>query len=376
MLTLNNAIKPILLPIFAGALALILVSCGTQNRVTESNDGIYSGSNKVSQETTFSDESRSNYYQQYFQAKSSQYESALEEEDVIFTDIDAYSTTERLDESGNIVIENNYSGGYGPWGENSENTTVNIYNYGGFGHGYGFGYYYPYYRWGWGYPYGYFGSYWSIGFGWGWGYPYYGYYGYYGPGYYGYPYYASPYYYNYYPSYYGNSHTAYNRGRRNTDYSRSADRGRSNDLRNRGTYSRNENSRRINQNNVSADGVRNYSQINRNTDRSGRNSVENVRSNQIERNTNTPNVRGNQIERNTRSTNIRTTTPNNTKEVRSNQNVRQNNQTIQTNPGSRTRSYSPPARTSNPTIRSSGGTIRSSGGGGGVRTSSGGRGRG
>src|SRR5690554_4938223 len=253
MFTQKIAIKSLATPFLIGLAAIVMVSCGTQNRAYNQNDGIYaSGGNSNTQEENRTDEnnesSKANYYQQYFQAKSMSYENAQQEEDVIFTDIDAYATSERLDEDGNIIIEQNYADeDYGPWGSNSDNVSVNIYNHGNYGHGYGYGFYNPYH---WSYPYyGYYGPSWRFSFGW--GYPYYG--GYYG-GHFGYPYYGYPYYgYGYgsgYP-YYPNS-VSYNRGRRNTDYNRTETRGRTNNASTRNSYSRSENTRRINQNNVRA----------------------------------------------------------------------------------------------------------------------------
>src|SRR5690606_11865597 len=142
-----------------------------------------------------------NYYKQYFGSKIDSYGDLNEEdEDVIFTDIEAYTTSERMDEEGNIIIDDNYDDGYGAWGNNSENVVVNIYNYGGYGSGYGF-YNRPYYGWYgnyWGYPYyNYYGPSWGISYGWGYHSPYYGYYNY--------PLYYGGYYGNYYP-YYNNSY--------------------------------------------------------------------------------------------------------------------------------------------------------------------------
>ena len=136
-----------------GAFVFLLTSCGTHNNGYNENDGIYSSDGNTTSEEGYSDDDSSNekanYYQQYFRSKSNAY-SDLPEEGAIFTDIDAYSTTERLDEDGNIIIEENYSDeGYGPWGNNSEDITVNIYNYGGYGYGF---YHRPYWYGGyWGY---------------------------------------------------------------------------------------------------------------------------------------------------------------------------------------------------------------------------------
>lgn len=329
-----------LIPIgIMGVLALLLSSCGTYNSGYEQTDGIYASGNATTVETEENTEvdpyERSNYYKQYFQSKANAY-SDLPDEGAIFTDIEAYSTSERLDEEGNIIIEeNNYNDGYGPWGSNDGDVTVNIYNYGGYGYGF---YYRPFwhssYWYGWGYPYYHYGPYWSMSYGW--GYPFYGYgyygYPYYGYGYgYGYPYYSYGYPYNY-PYNYGIS---YNRGRRNTDYYRSGDRGRSNiSTNNRSSYSRSENTRRINRNDVNA-----------NTTRSTRNST--IRNNN---NTRTERSNTNRVIRNTRSNTNRNSTINS---------PTRNNTTRST----RNSNYSTPRRSSNSgTIRSGGSSGRSSGG--------------
>ena len=247
MFTQKIAIKTLAIPLLVSLAAIVTVSCGTQNRAYNQNDGIYaSGENTAQQENAAQENdqySKANYYQQYFQTKSMSYESAQSqaEEDVIFTDIDAYSTSERLNDDGTIIIEEKYSDeGYGPWGSNAESISVNIYNYGNYGHGYGYGYgfYNPYQ---WRYPYyGYYGSSWGINFGW--GNPYYGYYG----GYYGYGHgYGHGYGYGYgqsYPNnYYNPNNYSYNRGRRNTDYNRTQVRGRTNNDSRQSSYSRSEN---------------------------------------------------------------------------------------------------------------------------------------
>lgn len=233
----------------------LFVSCGTHNSNDyDESDGIYS-TNKTStveEDTSALENEKNNYYKQYFKTKELTY-SDIPEDNVIFTDIEAYHSSESLDEDGYIVIEEeNYNDeGYGAWGTNGTETTINI--YGGYGYSpywgggywgmsFGWGWGYPYYGYGWGYPY----------YGYGWGYPYYGYgysYPYYGYGY-GYPYCGSGYYNGY----------AYNRGRRNTDYYANRSSSRSNtrysrdrttsSRRNssytsrRGSYSRGETSRR------------------------------------------------------------------------------------------------------------------------------------
>lgn len=217
--------------ILTGLFALLLNSCGVHNYGPGDNDGIYQSETETAVEA---DNQKSSYYKQYFESKDKTYED-LPEEDLIFTDIEAYSTTESMDEEGYIVIEENYDydDGYGGWGNNAEDISINIYNYGGYyGHFYNpFWYSYWYYpRWNWN-----FGFYWGYPHYYGWGYPYYYYSGYHG-------HYYNPYY--WYP--YNQGHISYNRGRRNTDYypGRTVNRGRTNTVKNRNAYSRSETIRR------------------------------------------------------------------------------------------------------------------------------------
>lgn len=325
MCTANLNLKQYLPFIFMGVLSIFLASCGTHSKGYDQNDGIYAKPQDTEEEVREGNDpyEKSNYYKQYFQSKAIAY-SDIPEEGAIFTDIDAYSTTETLDEDGNIIIEENYSEeGYGPWGNNSESVTVNIYNSGSYG------FYNPYFYnyWGWGYPYYRFHSpYWGISYGW--GYPFYGYYGY------GYPYYGYGYGYPYYGyGYYNYSHyhdVSYNRGRRNTDYIQSRDRSRTVSPARSNSYSRSETTRRINRNSV--------------------------RANTTTRSDNTRTIRSNsnQVIRNSRS--------NSTRSGSYSSPVRSNNTTRSSNYSSPTRSNSSGSiQSSGSRGRSSSGSVRSSG---------------
>ena len=215
---------PVLL---VGLFAMLLTSCGSYYHAGY-EDGIYASRNGSTANTaaveTENEADKANYYKQYFQSKGSTFEE-VPEEGAIFTDIDAYSTTERVDDDGYIIVEPNqgYNDGYGAWGTNGGEVTVNIYDNGfnnwgwggGFGIGWGAGWGYsplwywgPWRPWGWGSPWG-FGN-----FGFGWGYPGFG-------GAFCAPFYGG---YGYYNT------VAFNRGRRNLDYlaGRSVNRGRNN----------------------------------------------------------------------------------------------------------------------------------------------------
>ncbi|PHS64859.1 MAG: hypothetical protein COB12_07210 [Flavobacterium sp.] len=211
MKTFKYSIKKTTSFLVLGLTILLFSSCGTHNQNDyDEADGIYSsGKNKVATEDVSKAEAeeetaKNNYYKQYFNTKSNAYKEISEEEDAIITDVEAYYTTETLDEDGYVVKEVNYNEGNGGWGSNATEVSINVYGgfgyspyfYGGWGMGFGWGY--PYYGYGYGYPY----------YGYGWGHPYYGYgYGGYYGGHGG-----------YYGGYGGYNNYAYNRGRRNTDY--------------------------------------------------------------------------------------------------------------------------------------------------------------
>ena len=203
------------------ALSFVLASCGSYQYAGYEEDAIYDSSTQpvqyveVAPQTANSQPTNSGYYSDYFKDKSQQY-GTVNDDNVIFTDIDSYE--------GNYAVENDtlqYNEGYGGWGqEYTEPATVNVYNVGGYS---GFGWYSPFYAsWGWGFGWGW-NSGWGYpgyGYGWGWGYPGYGYGwgwnvgGFYPGGYYN-PYWNCNYYYSpYYNGYYGRQAVAYNASRR------------------------------------------------------------------------------------------------------------------------------------------------------------------
>ncbi len=267
--------------LFAAVVVVTLTACGSsQYTAYEDNDGIYnsnSGSPEAGASETEAD--NSSYYKQYFQAKASTYANAPED-DVIFTDVEGYASTETYIADDGTIYEEEvpYSEAYGPWGEESS-VTVNIYNNPGYSYWhrplwwYGSGWGLNYWNYGWG---GYYGPawgwhspfYWNSWYGW--GQPYYGHGGYYNP---------------YYGSYSNN--VAYNRGRRNTDYNRGyRDSGRSNaTTRSNRSYSRSEIDRRINNARSQQDARRSatrsrpntYSRSRTNTNRSTNMSRQNTR---------------------------------------------------------------------------------------------------
>lgn len=205
--------------------ALGLSSCSTQRDATYETDGIYRPATRsVEQTAEAAPETNSSYYKQYFGSRAKAYENIPEDTDVLFTDVEAYSTVDSIDEKGQIIDGYGYADeSYGAWGENAP-VTVNVYaspwmySGWGWGYGWGFGWYHPwgwYGGWGWGIGYGYgWCPTWWYG---GWGYPYYGY---------------RPYYNGYYSDY---NRMAYSRGRSNqTAYNRS----RTTQRNTRGTYDR------------------------------------------------------------------------------------------------------------------------------------------
>src|SRR5690606_4780344 len=167
----------------------VLASCGSYQYVGNDNDGIYESSQ--SETETYEEDapvtSESNaYYKGYFAEKSDKYGRIASEEEVIFTDIDAYEGTYN-EETGQVEYEEGYAG----WGQDSENVTINVYS------NYGWNGWYNPWRYGWGWNSWY--SPWAYGYGWN------GFGGFYDP-FYGYGYYGgfyNPYYYGYNNWHYG-----------------------------------------------------------------------------------------------------------------------------------------------------------------------------
>ena len=165
-------LNPLLL---IGFVFLLLTACGTHKKDYDEVDGIYSSTqnNEVADEIT-GEEDKNNYYKHYFKTKQSAYKD-VPEDNAILTDVEAYYTSETLDEEGYVVSEeqeysSEYNEGNGAWGSNSTQVSINV--YGGMG-------YAPYYA-GWGNPYygvwgnPYYGGWGNPYYGYGWGNPYYG----------------------------------------------------------------------------------------------------------------------------------------------------------------------------------------------------------
>ncbi|WP_452219474.1 hypothetical protein [Lacinutrix salivirga] len=312
------------MPFLASFIALIgLTSCGSYQYVGQSTDGIYSDSSEriVEQERTV-ENTNSIYYKNYFEEKASDYE-GLEDEEVIFTDIDSYK--------GNYAdteySQENYNGHAG-WGQDSNEVTINIYDNFGFNNFYWNRPFYGNWGYGWHRPWGW--NRWRIGFGFG------GHFGYgYAGGFYD-PFWGSPYY--GINGYYNNPYFGYNGFYRNRAYAYNSTR--------RGT---NRSSIYQSRNRRNTNSVRTNPRIRTNSTRSNirtRNNSNTIRQNSTIRNPRTrTRVRNN-------STPIRTISPTRSNNTRSNS----------------TR-MSSPSRSSS--VRSSGSTRSSS-----SRSSSGGRSRG
>ena len=156
---------------FFGPALLLLASCSSYQYAGYDNDGIYSSDNREAVAANEEEDSygESQYYEQLFAEQSAQYDQ-LPEEGMIFTNIDAYSSTGAYDESAFVDQELAYQGGNAPWGEDIDEVSINIYsNMSPFYHGprYMGGFYDPYMRYGYG---GFYGHRWSP-----WGYGGYGY---------------------------------------------------------------------------------------------------------------------------------------------------------------------------------------------------------
>ena len=85
-------IKSKLPSLVALTFALMLASCGSYQYVGYDSDGIYDDQVVIYQEETRPAPTNNNSeYQEYFDDKSKQYD-VIPQEDVIFTDIDSYSS--------------------------------------------------------------------------------------------------------------------------------------------------------------------------------------------------------------------------------------------------------------------------------------------
>jgi hypothetical protein len=238
MKTVNQNLKKAAAWATYGFAAITLFACNSYKGITDEEDGIYGDSYMVEQNSAV--DGKNNYYQQYFSTKAAQIEE-IPEEDLVFTDIEAYSSQESIDDEGYVVVEEDYIDDYGSWGSNTSEITLNVYggwNNGFYGNGWNAGYWYGGWNagyWGgfrpWGFnywnnPFWGYSSYWGYNPYWGWGN------GYYNPwfnnGYgWGFGGYYNPWYYN------NNGYTTIaNRGRSNQD--RYVSRGRS-DRSNRGS---------------------------------------------------------------------------------------------------------------------------------------------
>tara|TARA_R110000850_G_scaffold99103_1_gene205473 strand:+ start:11587 stop:12576 length:990 start_codon:yes stop_codon:yes gene_type:complete len=288
----NTQIYSIIRLLVAVVVVVSLASCGTsQYTPYEDNDGIYNSSSQSTEaQVSESEKENSSYYKQYFQAKASTYANAPED-DVIFTDVEGYTSTETYIADDGTIYEEEvpYSEAYGPWGDESS-VTVNIYSNPGYGYWhrplwwYGSGWGLSYWNYGWA---GYYGPAWGwhSPFYWnnwyGWSHPYYGYAGHYNPYYGGY-----------------SNYVAYNRGRRNTDsYRPGRTTGRSNaTTRSNRSYSRSEINRRINNARSQQDARRSdgrnrtntYSRSRTNTNRNSNMSRQNTRRSSTPRNISRP----------------------------------------------------------------------------------------
>ena len=181
MKTVNQNLKKAAAWATYGFAAITVFSCNTYQGVTAEEDGIYGNSYTVEESVT--PDGKNNYYQQYFSAKAAQIEE-IPDEDLVFTDIEAYSSQESMDDEGYVVVGEEYLDDYGSWGSNASEVNVNVYggwNNGFVGNGWNLGYWYGGWNagyWGgirpWGFnywnnPFWGYSSYWGYNPYWGWG---------------------------------------------------------------------------------------------------------------------------------------------------------------------------------------------------------------
>ncbi len=142
-----------------GMLLFTFTSCSTYKTTSSDDDGIYTSDTQVV--TNKNTNSKADKYEKYFKSKADKINI---EEDEVFTDVDGYSSDVDEDEEALERDADDFDYHQNSW-EDTNEVTVNVYNYGG---------YYPYRNW---------------------------YYNYYNPYYYS-PYYSS-WYFGYTPWYYG-----------------------------------------------------------------------------------------------------------------------------------------------------------------------------
>jgi len=131
----NYIPKPILF-FMAAVSTLLLTSCGSYQYAGTSNDGIYGDTEQVQVVVPAEIEygtrvENGDYYKRLFEEEAALYGEVLAD-DAIFTDVDAYSSTENYDYNNQ---NSNYQGGNAPWGNDPDSYSINIYNngfYGGF----------------------------------------------------------------------------------------------------------------------------------------------------------------------------------------------------------------------------------------------------
>lgn len=243
---LKNKISLLAIP----AALFALASCSSYQYSGYEADGIYGESRPGIFEQPEPDKTaevrpnnNSSYYKNLFAQQSQMVGEALDSE--VFTDVEDYTSNDGYDNYSEVGGDVAYVGGNAPWGEDPDSYTINIYNNGFAGgfyspwmYGWGFnspylygGFYDPfrgnfYGPYGYGpYAYGFRRPFWNAGFGFGYGFGY-GY-GFGFGGYYPYRHHYAPFY-NYY-----HDPIAYNRSRRNSEYSYTDRNTR------RNTYSRN-----------------------------------------------------------------------------------------------------------------------------------------
>ena len=146
-------------------LLLLLASCGSY-QYSGYSDGIYGESSRpvdrprtgyerpqnANEQREEKLKEANSYYKNMFAQQADMIENAMQE-DVVFTDIDSYSSNSQYSEDEEMYDEEGtmaYNGSYAPWGQgDADDTTINIYNT---GFNYGFygpwrrGFYNPYFN--------------------------------------------------------------------------------------------------------------------------------------------------------------------------------------------------------------------------------------
>lgn len=149
-----STVKPICLFSIFILINVLTTSCGSyKNTSYYDNDGIYGNPEVQRSETRPQSDTKDSQYKDYFGSLQN-----TNEKVEVLTDIDNYRST---DDSNQAVGSDDYKTGYAGWGNNSNPTSINVYDNNWAWNGWNNYFYGPGFGWGWNNWYG-------MNYGWGW----------------------------------------------------------------------------------------------------------------------------------------------------------------------------------------------------------------